>query len=215
MVAAQRIRDDIYCLKFSLRGDWFGSIFAVMGRKRIGVIDSGFEDTPEATLFPFLQSEGRSPAEIHILVNTHRDGDHVLGNAAIIGASGAQLASHELEAEEIGDVDILLKDEDTVEVGDRLFRVVHVPGHRPGNICLYDEDDELLITGDAITGERKDLIRMGKVPYIASLNKLRTLPLRLVVMSHPFPPAGTNVLTGSAINTMFEASIRTAEELEE
>ena len=214
MEFAQRIRDDLYALKFNLHDDWYGSMFAVLGKSSVGIIDSGFEETPAELLFPFLERHSRTPEEIDILVNTHRDGDHVLGNQAITTVSSAVVACHPLEADEIEDASVMLENDATIGVGDRTFSVIHVPGHRPGNICLYDPDDQLLISGDAIAGDRKDLIRMGKTPYIASLKKIQALSLRVVVMSHPFSPAGTNMLTGSAIQEMINASIRVAEELE-
>ena len=76
MEYAQRIRDDLYALKFSLRDDWFGSMFAVLGQTTVGIIDSGFEETPGQLLLPFLERHGRSVDEISILVNTHRADGH-------------------------------------------------------------------------------------------------------------------------------------------
>lgn len=49
-------------------------------------------------------------------------------------------------AEAVETADVKLKDGDVVELGDRNFRVVHTPGHRPGSICLYDQKNYTLIT---------------------------------------------------------------------
>ena len=204
---------DIVFVKHPASEDWFCGLTVVRGTEEIGIVDSGFADTPGTYLFPYLESQGLSPQTITMLYNTHGDGDHVQGNMAIKEACDTKVACHELEADSIAGVDLRLSDGDTIRLGDRTFIVVHCPGHRPGNSCLFDETDGLLISGDTIVGTRKELIRMGPEPYIASLKKIADLKPTTIVMSHPFQPAGTNVLDGDAIATILEASIRVAEEL--
>jgi hypothetical protein len=70
-----------------------------------------------------------------------------------------------------------------------------------------------LITGDSVCGERKDLIRMNKNIYIESLKKLRKVDADMMIMSHPFKPAGKNILVGYEIKDMIKASIEIAEKL--
>jgi glyoxylase-like metal-dependent hydrolase (beta-lactamase superfamily II) len=45
-------------------------------------------------------------------------------------------------------VDHLLKAGDTLKVADRIFEVMHTPGHSSDSICLYCEADCLLFAGD-------------------------------------------------------------------
>ena len=92
-------------------------------------------------------------------------------------STGAKIAVHELEAEEVPTADIKLKDGDTVELGDRAFRVIHTPGHRPGSICLYDVKNRTLITGDSVCGDRKDLIRLGKERTLNPLGNFKNSTL--------------------------------------
>jgi glyoxylase-like metal-dependent hydrolase (beta-lactamase superfamily II) len=47
------------------------------------------------------------------------------------------------------------------------------------------EGEQLLITGDTLVGEAVHLIRMGKDPYINTINKLMQLPVKLLIQSHP------------------------------
>ncbi len=124
--------------------------------------------------------------------------------AIILGSSSVAL---------VDAVDERFQDGDTLELGDRTFTVIHTPGHRPGNICLYDSTDKLLLTGDTVCGERKDLIRMGKEPQIASLNKLSQLSIDTMVMAHPFQPVGKTVLNGAEAQKMISDSIAIAEQL--
>jgi glyoxylase-like metal-dependent hydrolase (beta-lactamase superfamily II) len=46
--------------------------------------------------------------------------------------------------------DRLLEEGDLLELGGRSLRVLHTPGHSPGSICLLDEEEGLLFTGDTV-----------------------------------------------------------------
>lgn len=214
MTSATKIEHDIYYVGHPSRPGWFCGITVVIGARSLGLVDTGYENTPEDYLLPFLQEIGRNPSDISAVYNTHGDGDHVLGNAAVKRLSGATIACHEKEAEAIGNVDVPLSDGQTIDLGDRTFTVVHCPGHRPGNTCLFDKQTSLLLAGDTIVGEKSELIRMGSRPYIASLQKISALSPVKVIMAHPFPPAGKIVLEGSEITDMIQASIRVAEAAE-
>ena len=43
----------------------------------------------------------------------------------------------------------ILADGDAIDLGGRVLRVVHAPGHSPDGICLHDERRGLLFTGDS------------------------------------------------------------------
>lgn len=45
-------------------------------------------------------------------------------------------------------VNRILKNGDTLKIGDRMFRVFHTPGHSHDSICLYCEKNGVLFTGD-------------------------------------------------------------------
>ncbi len=47
-------------------------------------------------------------------------------------------------------VDIKLKDNDQVKIGDNIFHVLYTPGHSVGSICLYDKITKSLLSGDTI-----------------------------------------------------------------
>lgn len=128
---------DVFLVHHPTREDWFAGVIVVLGGKTIGVVDSGYEDTPERFLFPFIQEQGRSLAEIATVVNTHRDGDHVLGNTKIKEQTGAEVFVHEADAEAVATADHQLSHGETIPLGDRLFTVIHTPGHTPGKTDLY------------------------------------------------------------------------------
>jgi glyoxylase-like metal-dependent hydrolase (beta-lactamase superfamily II) len=207
----ERVADDLYVIKQPSREGWTINSTVVFGTDRIGMVDTGFEETPVDFIFPAILKLGRKPEEINLIVNTHRDGDHVRGNKVVKEKTEAKIAIHELEAEAVETVDIKLKDGDTVELGDRKFTVLHTPGHRPGSICLYDQKNRILITGDSVLGNRTDLISMDKKIYISSLNGVVDLDIEVMVMSHPFQPLGKSILTGKEPKEMIKESIKMAE----
>jgi hydroxyacylglutathione hydrolase len=207
----ERVADDLYLVKYVHREGTFVGITVVLGRHVIGLVDTGFERTIVDNLFPFLQEMGRSPDEIAFVVNTHRDGDHVQGNHVLKEKTKARIAIHELDADAVGDVDVRLNDGDRVELGDRTFEVVHAPGHTPGNICLYQPEEKLLIVGDTLCGDRVNLIRMGKDLYINSIKRLLDLDVNLLIQSHPRKPIEKGVLVGEEPRQMMLASISLAE----
>jgi len=210
----ETVADDLYFIKQPMRVGWFCGVSVVLGDDKIGLIDTGFENTPEEYIFPLIRELGRRPEEINCVVNTHQDGDHILGNEVIKKRTKAKIAIHELEAEAAKTADVKLKDGDIVELGDRRFKGLHTPGHRPGSICLYDKKKCTLITGDSVCGDRTDLIRMDKEIYISSLRKLLDLEVEVMIMSHPFLPMGKSILTGYEPEKMIRASMSIAEKLQ-
>jgi glyoxylase-like metal-dependent hydrolase (beta-lactamase superfamily II) len=159
-------------------------------------------------VFPLIKEQGRRLDEVSIIVNTHRDGDHIRGNSVFKERTGAPIVIHELEMEAVNAADTKLGNKGTL--GDRIFKVIHTPGHRPGAICLYDEVRKTLLTGDSVCGTREDLIRMDKNIYINSLRRLLELDVELMIMSHPFGPPGKDILRGDEAKQMIETSLEIA-----
>jgi len=127
--------------------------------------------------------------------------------------TNAKIAIHSLEADTVPTATDVLESGDIVKLGDRDFKVIHTPGHRPGSICLLDEENRLLVTGDSVCGQREDLIRMDKSIYIKSLKGLLKLDIDMMIMSHPFMPAEKNILKGQEIIEIIETSIEVAEKI--
>lgn len=80
----------------------------------------------------------------------------------------------------------LLDDGDVVDLGDRVFEVVHVPGHTAGSIALWDASGGLLFTGDTAALD-DPLHAEDEDAFVASLRRLRVLPVDLVCAGHSRP----------------------------
>lgn len=97
--------------------------------------------------------------------------------------SGFSMADHQL----VGVAATrLLSEGDIVDLGDRAFEVLHVPGHSPGSIALFDQDSSTLFSGDAIyDGPLLDEIPGSDInAYVATMHRLRTLPVQIVHGGH-------------------------------
>ncbi len=75
---------------------------------------------------------------------------------------------------------------DVIDLGDRAFEVLHLPGHSPGSIGLWEQATGTLFSGDAIyDGPLLDeLPESDIVSYIRTMKRLRELPVNVVHGGH-------------------------------
>jgi glyoxylase-like metal-dependent hydrolase (beta-lactamase superfamily II) len=84
----------------------------------------------------------------------------------------------------------LLKDGDTVNIGDYSFGCIETPGHTPGHICLYESSKKIFICGDHILFDITPNITLSfedRNPlkeYLTSLDKVYDLDVELVLPGH-------------------------------
>ncbi|RDL50490.1 Hydroxyacylglutathione hydrolase [Ensifer sp. M14] len=82
----------------------------------------------------------------------------------------------------------LLDDGDHIDLGDRVFEVIHTPGHSPGGIALWEEKTGVLFSGDILYDGPliEDTYHANADDYLASMERLLRLPARIVHGGH-FP----------------------------
>jgi glyoxylase-like metal-dependent hydrolase (beta-lactamase superfamily II) len=80
----------------------------------------------------------------------------------------------------------VLDDGDIVDLGDRAFEVLHLPGHSPDSIGLYDHETRVLFSGDAVyDGPLLDGSSDSDVDaYVRTMERLRALPVDVVHGGH-------------------------------
>jgi glyoxylase-like metal-dependent hydrolase (beta-lactamase superfamily II) len=85
----------------------------------------------------------------------------------------------------------LLEDGDVIDLGDRSFAVLHLPGHSPGSIALWEAATGILFSGDTVYDGplADDCYHSVIADYLASVERLRRLPVRVVHGGH-FPSFG-------------------------
>ena len=169
--------------------------------RKAAIIDPGMIDSEEEeALDNFIKREGLTVTHV---INTHLHVDHAIGDkyasetfqAPVYGHKDDEFLGKRLrqQAEEfhlrqkVSDVTLssYLNDGDVIKIGDGELRVIHVPGHSPGGIALYDAKDHFLISGDSLfqgSIGRTDLPG-GSMPQLveAVKAKLLTLPDDTVV----------------------------------
>lgn len=140
---------------------------------------------------------GRYIMSADALINTHCHFDHVGANEKALEIKKMSCYAHEEDAKAIteGDdtmqlaslfgrppvkheVENKLKDGDVIDLGDVKLKVIHTPGHTPGGICLYEENEKILFTGDTIFADsigRYDFTGSSYEDLKASVKKLADL----------------------------------------
>ena len=76
---------------------------------------------------------------------------------------------------------------DVVDLGDRRFEILHLPGHTPGEIGLWEAETRTLFSGDCVyeSGVLLDELPESDIPaYVRSMVRLRDLPVRVVHGGH-------------------------------
>lgn len=102
------------------------------------------------------------------LINTHLHIDHAVGNRFVSDRYGIEAEAHPADepllqriAEQAASFGIKekvhpteigrpLKEGDKITIGSGTLEVIHVPGHSPGGIALYDKADGVLFSGDSL-----------------------------------------------------------------
>ena len=155
---------------------------------------------PGADAKEILRTVEKLGLKIKLIVLTHRHPDHVGAASQVKKATGAEVAAHEECARYLPQSSSyiyeppyegapkpgrILKDGDSIDVGELHFNVLHTPGHTPCGISLAGEGH--VFTGDTLFNYgigRYDLIDGDYNQLISGIrNKLFTLPPETIV--HP------------------------------
>lgn len=80
----------------------------------------------------------------------------------------------------------LIDEGDEVTTGDRRFEVLHLPGHSPGSIGLWEKATGTLFSGDALyDGPLLDELPESDIPaYVRTIERLLDLPVTVVHAGH-------------------------------
>lgn len=169
--------------------------------KKAAIIDPGIIMEREFDAIDnFLEKNSLTVTHI---INTHLHIDHAIANTQLHKKYGAPVYAHgddrfladriTEQANSFGiptkvtDVEITheLKDGEIIEIGSGKLEVIHVPGHSPGGIALYDKQDGFLISGDTLfqgSIGRTDLPGGDYATLLISIkNRLFNLPDETVI----------------------------------
>ena len=180
--------------------------------RECAVIDPGMSSEKERNaVTSFIE---RNDLKVTHLINTHLHIDHAVGDNFITETYGVEPEAHRDDVslgegirqqalmlgmdEDFKDVAVsqYLEEGDVIRIGDGELEVLHVPGHSPGSIVLYDRKDGFMFAGDVLfrgSIGRTDLPGGSHSALISGIrNKLLTLPDNTVV----FPGHGPATTIG-------------------
>ncbi len=84
----------------------------------------------------------------------------------------------------------ILKEGNTISIGDYLFKCIETPGHTRGHMCLYEPNKQIFIAGDHILIDITPNISLWSddenplKEYLSSLDKVYNLDIKLVLPGH-------------------------------
>lgn len=166
------------------------------------VVDPGMFTEKDLRVFDeYVQAHNITITQV---INTHMHVDHCFGDNYVHEKYGSQIAAHtdddffaaamEQQAARFGmvrhmrpvTIDRPLADGDTIRIGQSTLQVLHVPGHSPGGIALYDKEDGWVISGDSLFRNsigRTDFEGGNRMQLVNAIHsKLLSLPDDTVVL---------------------------------
>lgn len=170
-------------------------------KKEAAIIDPGMSRPQEFdAMEKFIVRENLSVTH---LINTHLHIDHAIADKWVMEKYGLPVEAHSddatlgmvlnQQAQRFGirgvdakvEIGKTLKAGDEVRIGNGSLKVLHVPGHSPGSIALYDKEGGFVIVGDTLfegSIGRTDLMGGNHAQLIKAItDELLTLPGDTVV----------------------------------
>jgi glyoxylase-like metal-dependent hydrolase (beta-lactamase superfamily II) len=119
------------------------------------------------------------------VVGPYKDGGYDIPDLLVDAVPPGEAISTTVEIAPVA-VTRVLDAGDVIDLGDRAFEVLHLPGHSPGSIGLWDAASGTLFSGDAVyDGPLLDQLDGSDIDaYIATMERLRHLPVTVVHGGH-------------------------------
>jgi hydroxyacylglutathione hydrolase len=115
--------------------------------------------------------------KLKYILNTHHHFDHIGGNKELKKKFGSTVIAFKDDAHRIPGIDIMLEDNQIWKAENFVAKVIHVPGHTSGHICLHFFNEKIVFTGDTLFSLGCGKIFEGTYEEMFnSLNKIKSLP---------------------------------------
>ncbi|MEM3506147.1 MAG: MBL fold metallo-hydrolase [Candidatus Bathyarchaeia archaeon] len=169
------------------------NIYAI-GKNDVTIVDTGSGDISDL-ISQSLRKIGLDINNVSKVILTHSHFDHVGGLLEILTYTSPIIFIHpsELKFLELPKQARIhgLNENQTIHTETRDLKVLHTPGHTYGSICLYDEANSLLFTGDTVfpggSFGRTDLPTGDENMLIKSLKRLSELKVETMLPGHDRP----------------------------
>ena len=179
------------------------NVYLIIGTYKTVMIDSGI-DSSFGDLKDALSDIGFTPADVDLVVNTHEHFDHIGGNkyfyhTAII-AAGRLAAAKITEKDEYVTMyssfsadyrytkpHLWFESGAFIDLENAKLEVINTPGHTSGCICIYEEYNKLLFSGDTVFahGTLSAIAPSGSAgDYVHSMDVLNTKKIERLFPGH-------------------------------
>lgn len=173
-------------------GVGFNSNIYIVGKKEIGIIDSGASSNYVSHVIDKMKEFQLDEANVKKLILTHVHPDHTGGVRGMIDAFNPQIFMHTDDAiiflQKFADRMQVFTGGETLSIDDFSFQVIHTPGHSPGGICLYEPEKKVLFSGDTVFSHgsigRTDLRGGNSRLLVQSIEKLLKLDVEYLCPGH-------------------------------
>ena len=203
------------------------------GREPPALIDSGVPRSTQTIILPALRALGFDPQDLAVVVNTHSHHDHAGSNVQVREATDCQIWIHRDDAPAIergssfGEEPVLphradrvLEEGETIRLAGRDYDVVHLPGHSPGSIGLYDRERKRFFCGDALQAQGTDTQGIAgagdREAYLRTLDTVERLEIEHLLAAHPYRPfTDSHVHPASEVERYLRESRRFLDEIDD
>ena len=138
---------------------------------------------------------GKKPVDQVILTHSHYDHTGLLSEIRAAFDPVVYAYSSFREA------DKHFKGGESIRIADRMFEIIHTPGHSNDSICIYCEQDGILFSGDTPLSIRT-CNGTYKSDYVRTLEKLAAKNVKTIYSGHdpPIIGNGRKVIRASLVN---------------
>jgi len=200
-------------------GIWGANVYLLVDND-LTLVDTGFKGRARQIMRNVMKL-GYSPSEIVRIIITHHHADHIGSLAVIKNITQAKVIAHPADTPYIDGrlpqpgptmprwlskalasfqwmwatcpvaVDVLVNDGDELPILGGI-KILHVPGHTPGSICLFLQSKGLVIAGDVIA-HRFGLRLPSKgftvdiAQEILSVKRVASLEFDIICFGHGLP----------------------------
>lgn len=129
---------------------------------------------------------GAVNVSVPIIILTHAHPDHLGAVGEVAGKLKCQIYMHSLDSEWLKHMFGSsfpglhnAEDGEIIKIGSLKLKIIHTPGHTPGSICLYMEEEGIVFSGDTLFAEgvgRTDLPGGDESALRSSLKNILGLP---------------------------------------
>ncbi|MDP4004098.1 hydroxyacylglutathione hydrolase [Methylobacterium sp. NEAU K] len=105
-------------------------------------------DVPEAG--PVMKALDETGWRLTDILVTHRHGDHIAGIPEVKSATGARVVAPAKAGAAVPEVDVAVREGDTVRVGDLRAEVWETPGHCADHVTYWFAEAGLVCSGDTL-----------------------------------------------------------------